>query len=109
MIGMVVRFIVSAIVLMAVSFVMPGISVTGFGGALAAAVVIALLGYLVESVMGDKISPKNRGVVGFLVSAIVIYGTQFIIPQFIQVGIIGAMLAALAIGIIDAFVPTELR
>lgn len=109
MIGLIVRFIVSALVLMVVSFIIPGISVTGFGGALVAAVVIAVLGYIVERLMGEKISPHNRGIVGFLVSAVVIYAAQFIVPQFIQVGLIGALLAALAIGIIDAFVPTELR
>jgi putative membrane protein len=94
---------------MVISFIIPGISVAGFGGALIAAVVIAVLGYIVESLLGKKISPQNRGIVGFLVSAAVIYLAQFIVPAFIQVGIIGALLAALAIGVIDAFVPTELR
>ncbi|MDW7675756.1 MAG: phage holin family protein [Bacillota bacterium] len=109
MIGLIVRFIVSALVLMVVSFIIPGIAVTGFTGALIAAIVIAILGYIVESLMGKKISPQNRGIVGFLVSAAVIYLAQFLVPNFIQVGIIGALLAALAIGVIDAFVPTELR
>ncbi|MBS4024732.1 MAG: phage holin family protein [Clostridia bacterium] len=109
MIGLIVRFIVSALVLLVISFIIPGINVAGFGGALIAAVVIAVLGYIVESLLGKKISPQNRGIVGFVVSAAVIYLAQFIVPAFIQVGIIGALLAALAIGVIDAFVPTELR
>jgi len=108
-IGLIVRFIVSALVLLVISFIIPGINVAGFGGALIAAVVIAVLGYIVESLLGKKISPQNRGIVGFVVSAAVIYLAQFIVPAFIQVGIIGALLAALAIGVIDAFVPTELR
>ncbi len=108
MIGLIVRFIVSAIVLMLVSFLLPGFATLGFGAALAAAIVIAILGFVVESVFGKKISPHNRGLVGFLVSAFVIYLAQFVVPAM-NITVLGAALAALVIGLIDAFVPTELR
>ncbi len=108
MIGLIVRFIVSAIVLMLVSFLLPGFATLGFGAALAAAIVIAILGFVVESVFGKKISPHNRGLVGFLVSAFVIYLAQFVVPAM-DITALGAALAALVIGLIDAFVPTELR
>ena len=45
---------------------------SGFTGALLAAVVIAVLGYVVEVLLGDKISPQRRGIVGFITSAVVI-------------------------------------
>lgn len=108
MLGLIVRFIVSAIVLMLVSFLLPGFATMGFVVSLIAAVVIAILGFIVESVLGEKISPRNRGIVGFIVSAIVIYVAQWLVPGM-SVTILGAALAALVIGIIDAFVPTELR
>ncbi len=108
MLGLIVRFIVSALVLMVISFVLPGFATMGFGGALLAAIVIAILGFIVESVLGKKVSPQNRGIVGFVTSAIVIYAAQFFVPQM-NVSLIGAGLAALLIGIVDAFVPTELR
>ncbi len=108
MIGAVVRFIVSALVLMFVGFLVPGFRVGGFVGALIAAVVIAILGYIAESLFGRNVSPQGRGLVGFITSAVVIYLTQFIVPS-IRVTILGALLAAVVIGIIDAFVPTELR
>jgi len=108
--GMVVRFIVSALVLMFSSFILPGFEIFGgFVNALIAAVVIAVLGFLVESLLGKNISPQSRGFVGFLTAAVVIYAAQFIIPGRMSVTIIGAILAALVIGLIDAFVPTELR
>jgi putative membrane protein len=110
MIGMIIRFIVSAIVLLLVSYLVPGLQVAGFTGALVAAVVIAILGYLVELAFGrDKMTRFTRGTVGFLTSAVVIYLTQFIVPGFIRVSILGALLASLIIGIVDSFVPTELR
>ncbi|MCG0277569.1 MAG: phage holin family protein [Thermanaeromonas sp.] len=107
--GAVIRFIVSALVLMLVAYLLPGIRVAGFTGALVAAVVIAVLGWVIEALLGKRISPHGRGIVGFLVAAVVIYLAQFLIPQFLQVNILGALLAALVIGVIDAFVPTELR
>ncbi|MDA8441620.1 MAG: phage holin family protein, partial [Peptococcaceae bacterium] len=57
----------------------------------------------------DKISPSNRGVIGFLTSAVVIYLSQFLVPGAIHASIIGALLAAIIIGVVDAFVPTELK
>lgn len=108
MIGMVVRFIVSALVLLFIGYLLPGFTVAGFTGALISAVVIAILGYIVESLLGDKISPQNRGIVGFITAAVVIYLSQFIVPT-ISVTWWGALLASLVIGIVDAFIPTELR
>ena len=108
MLGLVVCFIVSAVVLLVISFLLPGFAVLGFGGALLAAVVIAILGFIVESVIGKKVSPRNRGVIGFITAAVVIYVAQFFVPQM-TVSVIGAALAAVAIGVVDIFVPTELR
>jgi putative membrane protein len=110
MLGTVVRFIVSAIVLLVVSWIVPGFTVSGFIGALIAAVVIAALGWVIERFFTkEKISPSSRGVIGFLTSAVVIYLSQFIVPGAIHVSIIGALLAAIIIGVVDAFVPTELK
>ncbi len=108
-IGFIVRFIVSALVLLLVAALLPGIRVAGFTGALIAAAVIALIGFIIERIMGDKISPQGRGIVGFITSAIVIYLAQFIIPAYLSVSIIGALLTAFVVGLIDAFVPTLLR
>lgn len=109
MLGTIIRFIVSALVLLIVGWFVPGVSVNGFTGALIAAIVIALLGWLAESFLGENKSPQSRGIVGFLVAAIVIYVAQFIIPGQLSVNILGALLAALVIGLIDAVVPTVLR
>jgi len=109
MLGTVVRFIVSAVVLMVISWIVPGMAVAGFVGALIAAIVIAALGWVIERLFKDKITSAHRGTIGFLTSAVVIYLSQFIVPGSIRVSIIGALLAALIIGIVDAFVPTELK
>lgn len=109
MIGAVVRFVVSAIVLMVLGMFVPGFKVSGFVGALVAAAVIAILGYIVEAMLGDKVSPRSRGLVGFITAAIVIYASQFLIPTMLSVSILGALLSAFIVGLVDAFVPTFIR
>ena len=109
MLGMIVRFVVSAVVLLLVSYIVPGLRVAGFTGALIAAVVISVLGYAIEKVFGDKITRTGRGAVGFITAAVVIYLSQFLVPAYISVSIIGALLASLVIGIVDSFVPTTIR
>lgn len=103
-----VRFIVSALVLMLVGFLLPGFAPLGFLNALLAALVISALGWIIESILGREVSPYGRGIVGFIVSAIVIWAAQFFVPAM-EVTVLGALLAAFVIGVIDLFVPTTVR
>jgi uncharacterized membrane protein YvlD (DUF360 family) len=107
-IGAVVRFVVSAIVLMLLGYVVPGFSHLTFWSALLAALVIALVGYLIEALFGKSVSPYGRGIVGFLVAAAVIYVAQLVVPGM-HVTIIGALIAAFVIGLVDLFIPTAVR
>jgi len=102
--GTIVRFVVSAIVLMVVGWLVPQFHVGGFWSALMLAVVIAVLGWIIEGIFGKKVTPFGRGIVGFLCSALVIWLAQFVIGS-VEVTILGALLAALVIGIIDLFIP----
>jgi len=109
MLSMIVRFVASVFVLLFASFIVPAFDVAGLTGALIAAVVIALLGYVIERAFGNKTSRLGRGSIGFFTAAVVIYFTQFIIPGYMQVSIIGALLVSLIIGGVDSLVPTTLR
>lgn len=102
--GHIVRFIVSALVLLIVGWLVPQFSVGGFGSALLLALVIALLGWIIEGIFGKRVTPFGRGIVGFIASALVIWLAQFVISG-VDVSVIGALLAALVIGIIDLFIP----
>lgn len=102
--GTIVRFIVSAIVLMVVGYLVPQFAVGGFWSALMLALVIAVLGWIIEGIFGKRVTPFGRGIVGFLSSALVIWLAQFVVGD-VDVTILGALLAALVIGIIDLFIP----
>ncbi|MNN97568.1 hypothetical protein D3C81_2167600 [compost metagenome] len=59
---------------------------------------------MIEGVFGKRVTPFGRGIVGFLASAAVIWIAQFIVGG-VKVTLLGAILAALVIGIIDLFIP----
>lgn len=99
-----VRFIVSALVLMFVGWIVPNFTVGGFWSAFFLAIVIAIVGWIIEGIFGKRITPFGRGIVGFLVSALIIWLAQFIVGG-VAVTFLGALLAALVIGIIDLFIP----
>ncbi|MBM7870453.1 uncharacterized membrane protein YvlD (DUF360 family) [Clostridium pascui] len=102
--SIIVRLIVTAIILAIASFLTPGFSIIGLWSYIIAAVVITLIDWGVERAMGVDASPFGKGIKGFLIAAVIIYITQFIVPNM-SVSMIGALLAALAIGILDAVIP----
>lgn len=100
------RFLLVAVILMITSFFTPGFTIYGTWSFLLAAVVISGLDYLIELVMGVDASPFGKGIKGFVVAAIIIYFAQFLVPNM-GVSIIGAILAAVVIGILDAIFPVR--
>jgi putative membrane protein len=104
--SVIIRFIVAAIVLMITAWLTPGFSRLGFGTALIAALVIAAMDWVIQRLFKIDASPFGRGIVGFIVSAVIIYLTQFLVPGM-SVTIWGAIIASLVIGIIDAIIPTN--
>lgn len=107
LIGFIVRFIVAAIVLMVTAYFVPGFSMRGgFTTALIGALVIAAADFLIEKLFKFDTSPLGRGISGFLVSAAVIYFAQYLVPGM-TVSLLGAVIGALVIGLIDTVLPTR--
>lgn len=102
--GLILRFIVSAIVVAVAAFLTPGFSVRGIWSILIAAAVISIMDYLLNRFLNLDASPFGRGIAGFLVSAVVLYATQFFVPAM-RVTLLGALLGALVIGLIDMVIP----
>ena len=98
------RLVLTAVILGITSFFTPGFSINGLWSFLLAALVISVLDYLVESFMGVDASPFGKGIKGFVIAAVILYLTQFLVPNM-SVSMIGALLAAVVIGIVDAIIP----
>lgn len=102
--GYIIRFLLTAIVLSVTSFFVPGFTIVNFWWALVAAVVISLIDYVVEMAFGLDASPFSKGLKGFVVAAIILYVAQFLVPNMV-VTAVGAIIAAIVIGILDAIIP----
>lgn len=108
MLGILARFVASGLVLLLIDW-LPGIRVGGYPGIVLAALTITVLGFVVEKVLGRGVTSRSRGAVGFVTSATVIYLAKFFAPQYLSATLVAAVLAAIAIGIIDSFVPARIR
>lgn len=104
--GWIVRLILFAVVLGLTSFFTPGFSIVGLWSFLLAAFIITVLDYLVEAFMGVDASPLGKGIKGFIIAVIIIYVTQFLVPNM-RVSILGALLSAIVIGILDMILPSR--
>ncbi|WAH38002.1 phage holin family protein [Alicyclobacillus dauci] len=102
----IIRFIVSALVYRFVAFLVPGFAIANFGSALLTAIVVALVGWGVEALLGRRVTRYSRGIVGFIVSVVVLYVAQWIVPGM-SVSVGGAIIASIVIGIIDMLLPVE--
>ena len=102
----IIRLIIVAIILGITSFLTPGFRINGLLSYLIAAIIITILDHIVERFMGVDASPFGKGIKGFIISAIIIYVAQLFVPNM-QVSIIGAIIAALVIGVLDAIFPSS--
>ncbi|NLW23493.1 MAG: phage holin family protein [Tissierellia bacterium] len=98
------RLLVTAIVVGIAAFLTPGFTIDNLWSLILAAVVIALADYLIQKFTGVNATPFGRGITGFIVAAIILYATRFIVPGF-NITVWGAIIGALVIGIIDVIIP----
>lgn len=101
---MIIRVLVTAIVVAIAAYFTPGFTIDGIWSLLLASIVIGVLDHLIQKFAGINASPFGRGLSGFLVAALILYVTKFIIPGF-NISVWGAIIGALIIGIVDAIIP----
>ncbi len=102
--GIIIRFITSAIVLGITAFFTTGFQIASFWTLIVASVVLAILDYLANAVIGTNVVPFGRGIIGFIVSAIVLYATQFFVSGY-SISWISAIVGALIYGIVASIIP----
>lgn len=106
--GIVIRIITTAIVLAIAAFLTPWFEIEGIGTLIVASIVIAILVYLIGKFAGVEASPFGRGFIGFVVTVIVLYLTKMLVSGF-DLNLIGAILGALVIGIVELIIPGETK
>jgi len=104
--GLIIRILVSMVVLAIAAFFTPNFSITGLVPLFLAAVAIGVIDWVIERFTGFDATPFGRGIVGFIVSAIIIYVAGALI-RGVTVSFFGAILAAAAIGLVNMIIPGE--
>jgi len=104
MMGLIIRFFVTSVILGITSYLIPGFVIVGMGSIILAAIVISVIDYTVEKLMEESASPFGKGLKGFVIAAIILYIAQYIVPGM-GVSIFGAIFASLFIGVLDLVLP----
>jgi uncharacterized membrane protein YvlD (DUF360 family) len=109
----VTRFILGMIVLSITALLIPGFSINagikgGFTGWLLtlflAVLILTVLDTLLLKLFKLEANVFGKGIVGFLLSAGILFLTGFILKGF-EIGPISAIVAALIFGVVDAIIP----
>ncbi len=98
------RLITAGIVLAITAFFTPGFEITNFWSLAIAAVVLTILDYLVSKFTGIEASPFGKGFVGFVLSVIVLYVTQYFVAGY-AISWMSAIIGAIIYGVVDYFIP----
>jgi uncharacterized membrane protein YvlD (DUF360 family) len=105
MFGLIIRFISAAITLAITALLIPSFKIDSLKVLVFAVIVIAALDFLVAKIFKLDASPFGRGIVGFLLTAAILYCTKFIITEGYEITIITALIGAVVYGIINAIIP----
>lgn len=100
------RLVTAAIVLAITAFFTPGFHISNFWTLAAAAVVLTVIDYLIVKFTGLHASPFGKGFVGFVLSAIVLYVTQYFVAGY-TISWMAAIIGAVIYGVVDYFLPGE--
>ena len=98
------RLIAAAVVLAITAFFTPGFAINNIWSLALAAVVLTVLDYLIIKFTGLHASPFGKGFVGFAISAIILYATQFFVAGY-TISWMAAIIGALIYGVVDYFLP----
>jgi len=99
-----IRWVVGAVVLAITAALTWGFTINGIWPLLFGSAVLAALDYLASRFIGVKAKPFGRGLTGFVLAAVIIYITQFLVAGY-NVTIWGALIGALVYGIVDMVIP----
>lgn len=98
------RLVTAAIVLAITAFFTPGFAINNFWSLAVAAVVLTVLDYLIVKFTGLNASPFGKGFVGFILSAVILYVTQYFVAGY-SISWLAAIIGALIYGIVDYLIP----
>lgn len=101
-----IRVIITALVIAISAFLTPGFRIDGIMPLVIATIVIIVISFALESIIGVGANPFGRGFAGFIISVIVLILTSKLVAGF-HIGIFSAIVGSIIIGIVNAIIPSK--
>ena len=98
------RFLAATVILAITAFFTPGFSINNIWALAISAIILTVLDYLVAKFTGIQASPFGKGFIGFAMSAVILYVTQFFVAGY-SISWMAAIIGALIYGVVDYFIP----
>lgn len=100
------RLVTAAVVLGITAFFTPGFQISNLWSLIVATLILTIIDFLIAKFTGLKASPFGKGFVGFVLSAVILYVTQFFVAGYV-ISWMAAIIGALIYGIVDYFLPGD--
>ena len=98
------RLIAAGIILAITAFFTPGFQINNIWALAIAAIVLTIMDYLITKFTGLHASPFGKGFIGFVLSVVVLYVTQYFVAGY-SISWMAAIIGALIYGVVDYFIP----
>ena len=98
------RLLTASIVLAITAFFTPNFSINNIWSLVFAAIVLTILDYLIVKFTKLDATPFGKGFVGFILSATILYVTQYFVTGY-SISWLAAIIGALIYGIVDYLIP----
>ena len=103
-VGIIGRLIVASIIIGITAFFTPGFQISNIWTLIFAAIILTVLDYAVAKITGLEASPFGKGFAGFVLSAVILYVTQFFVSGY-TISWVAALIGALIYGVVDYLIP----
>jgi len=107
MLGFILKFVLTAVLVYGLSRVMPGVALGGFSSALVLVLVLGLLNAVVKpilKILGFPITILTLGLFLLVINVIIVKLADFLMSSFSVEGFLNALLFSLALSVVNAIV-----
>ena len=107
MLSFILKFILSAVLVYGLSLVLPGVTLSGVGGAAILIIVLAVLNAIVKpilQILGLPITIITLGLFLLVINVIIVKLADYLMSSFDVHGFLNALLFSLALSVVNAIV-----
>ena len=107
MVGFILKFVLTALLVYGLSMVLPGVTLSGVGGAAILVLVLGLLNAVVKpilKILGFPITILTLGLFLLVINVIIVKLADFMMTSFDVNGLLNALLFSIALSVVNAVV-----